>query len=204
MSQQKTFRGQILNACVGALVFTFYGGVWASLGIWSLGRRAEPTVAIILALALLLLVVANISYVRRVLRLPQDVLTPEMRARVKYIKRVLGIINLIEGVAIGAAFTVGFILKRPDNIPPVIALIVGLHFFALAPVLRMRADYIIGTLLCLLSLLVVVALPVYTGVGDTVSGRVYVWGAAVGIGSAVVLWLGAITRLLNVRAMLVR
>lgn len=202
MSERQVFRGQILNTVRGAMIFTVYGTVWAIFGLWSLGRVVEPIAAIAVALAALLLLITAISFIRKVVRLPQDVLSLEAQARVKRIKRAFGIINLIQGIAIGAVFPIGFSSNHPYYIPPAVALIVGLHFFALAPLLQMRFDYLIGALMCTLALVTVFALPVYTNVSDITSQPVFVWGACIGIGSAIVLWSGAVARLLKARAAL--
>jgi len=54
---------------------------------------------------------------------------------------------------------------------------VGLHFLALAPILRMRFDYVIGTLLCLLSIATMLLLPAYVSVSNTSVEKVFLWGA---------------------------
>ena len=146
----------------------------------------------------MLLLVFSVNAFRKVLRLPQDALSPEMRERIARVKRGFGIVNAAQGVAIGSTFMLGFRLRHPEYIPPVVALIVGLHFFALAPILRMRFDYVIGSLLCLPALVTIFLLPVYADAGAPPPGRVFLWGAVVGIGSAVALWLGAVSRLRGV------
>ena len=199
MTQQTRFRGQVLNACIGALVFTLLGGAWAIFALWSLGPQAEPLIAIILALAVLLLLIVDIYALRKVLRLPQDALSLEMRKRIARIKRGFGIVNMAQGIAIGVTFILGFRLRHPEYIPPVVALIVGLHFLALAPMLRMRFDYTIGLLLCSLALVTVFTLPMYVDAVGAGRKPIFLWGVVTGTGTAIVLWLGAISRLRGVR-----
>ena len=184
--------------CSGVIVFTLLGSVWAIFGLWALGSKAEPLVAIILALSMLLLLIVSINVLRKVLRLPQDTLSSEMRRRIARVKRGFGIVNLVQGIAIGATFMLGFRLQHPEYIPPVVAFIVGLHFVALAPILRMRFDYIIGLLLCLLALVTMFTLPMYVN-DDALQRRIFLWGVVMGIGTAIVLWLGAISRLRGVQ-----
>lgn len=202
VTEPQVYRGQILNTTRGAMIFIVYGTLWAIFGLWSLGRKVEPIPAIALGIAALLLFVVTIKLIRQTARLPQDVLSQEVQARVKRIKRAFGIISLIQGIAIGAAFMIGFNSQRPFYIPPAVAFIVGLHFFALAPLLRIRFDYLIGTLLCVLVLVTVLALPIYANDSEATTERTFVWGACIGIGTAMVLWSGAVARLLNVRAAL--
>jgi MFS family permease len=202
VAEQTRSRGQLLNTCIGAVVFTLMGSLWAVFGIWSLGHTGEPVTAILLALTVMLLLIAGIASIRKVLRLPHDVLSPEVLERIKHIKRIFGLVNVLQGIAIGATFAVGFRIHHPEYIPPVVALIVGLHFFALAPILRMPFDYVIGALLCLLALATVLIFPVYTGNSEMSSEHIFLWGIMIGIGSAIVLWAGAVYRLLSVRATL--
>jgi hypothetical protein len=201
MIQETRFRGAILNACIGALVFILLGSLWAVFGLWSLHGKGT-IIAISSGLCALLLFIVSIDSIRKVLRLPQDILSAERHERIARIKRRFGLVNLLQGIAIGGTFTLGFIFRHPEYIPPIVAFIVGLHFFALAPILQIRFDYIIGILLCLLSLATMLILPVYVSVGNTSSENIFLWGAVTGIGSAVVLWVGAISRLINTRAAL--
>jgi len=172
MIEGARFRGRLLNTCIGAMVFTFLGTLWAAFGLWSLHGSGAPIVGLSLSLCPVLLLVAGISSIRKVSRLPQDVLTREMLERISEIKRKFGLVNTLQGIAIGATFTLGFTLHQPEYVPPVVALIVGIHFFALAPVLQMRLDYVIGALLCLLALGTMLVLPV-TISGESPAGNIF-------------------------------
>ena len=163
---------------------------------------AEPLFAIILAFSMLLLLIVSINSLRKVSRLPPDTLSSEMLERIARVKRGFRIVNVAQGIAIGVTFMLGFRLQHPEYIPPVVAFIVGSHFIALAPILRMRFDYIIGLLLCLLALVTMFTMPMYAGADDALVGSVFLWGVVIGIGAAVVLWLGAISRLRGVHGVL--
>jgi len=202
MIEETRSRGVILNTCVGALVFMLLGSLWAVFGLWSLHGKGTLIIAISLGLCALLLSVVSIDSIRKVLRLPHEILSADRRERIARIKRRFGLVNLLQGIAIGATFILGFIFRHPDYIPPIVALIVGLHFIALAPILQMRFDYMIGALLCLLSPATMFILPVYISVSNRSSENIFLWGAAIGIGSAIVLWAGAVSRLINARAAL--
>ncbi|MDX6614156.1 MAG: hypothetical protein QOD75_3342 [Blastocatellia bacterium] len=197
MNQPRRFRGQLLNACIGALVFTLLGSLWAVFGVWSLGFKAEPLVAILLVLPFVALLISSVNAFRKVLRLPPDALSSEMLERIARVKRGFGIVNAAQGIAIGLVFMLGFRLGHPEYIPPVVAFIVGLHFIALAPILRMRFDYVIGLILCLLALVTMLMVPLYTN-AEISQHRTFLWGLVIGVGSAVALWLGAVSRLRGV------
>ena len=202
MVEETRFRGALLNACIGALVFILLGSLWAVFGLWSLHGKGTLIIAILLGFCALLLFIACVDSIRKVLHLPQDLLSAERRERIAHIKRRFGLVNLLQGIAIGLTFTLGFIFRHPEYIPPIVVLIVGLHFFALAPILQMRFDYIIGMLLCLLSLASMLILPVYISGDNTSFENIFLWGAVTGIGSAIVLWAGAVSRLINARVAL--
>ncbi len=121
-----------------------------------------------------------------------------MRKRIGRVKRGFKIVNAAQGIAIGITFLLGFRLQHPEYIPSVIALIVGLHFIALAPILRTRFDYVVGSLLCLLALMTMLVLPVYASIPDASARPIFLWGAMIGIGSDIVLWLGTISRIRKV------
>jgi hypothetical protein len=165
--------------------------------VWSLGFKAEPLVAILLVLPFVALLISSVNAFRKVLRLPPDALSSEMLERIARVKRGFGIVNAAQGIAIGLVFMLGFRLGHPEYIPPVVAFIVGLHFIALAPILRMRFDYVIGLILCLLALVTMLMVPLYTN-AEISQHRTFLWGLVIGVGSAVALWLGAVSRLRGV------
>jgi MFS family permease len=192
MFEPPRFKVYLLSAGIGAAVFTLLGTFWAVFGVWSLGSTWEPLVAIVLAVCVVALTIVIVRALREVKRLPQDDLNPEMRARVVRVKRAFGLVNVIQGVAIGVVFAVGFRLNEPEYIPPVVALIVGLHFFALAPILRMNFDYLMGAVLCLVALATILLLPEYI---PTPPNTIFLWGTVVGLSCAATLWLGAVSRI---------
>jgi MFS family permease len=200
MVEKMQSRGTLLNICIGAMIFVLLGSLWALFGLWSLHTRYSLSIAIPFGLCALLLLILGIISLRKVRRLPHDILSGERRARVTRIKRRFALVNLFQGIAIAMAFTFGFNLHHPEYIPPVVALVVGLHFLALAPILQMRFDYLIGTLLCLLSLITIFGLPTYVDTSNPSVRDIFLWGAVTGIGSAIVLWMGAVSRLIKARA----
>lgn len=197
MGEHARVRSQLISRCIGALVFTLLGSLWATFGMWALGSPGEPFVGIFVALTVFLLIVAALRSLRRVLAMPRNVFSSEMRERIARVKRGFVIVNMAQGVLISLTFIVGFSFQRAEYIAPVIALVVGLHFFALAPILRMHFDYVIGSLLCLLALVTMFTLPTYLNEGKP--QIIFLWGAAIGLGAAIVLWLGAVSRLRGVQ-----
>src|SRR2546423_6277027 len=102
MMKGTRFRGALLNACIGAMIFILLGSVWAVFGLWSLRGKGVLIIAVLLGLCLLLLLMIGIDTIRKVLRLPPDDLSMEMRERIARTKRWFGIVNVLQGIAIGA------------------------------------------------------------------------------------------------------
>src|SRR5256885_2107698 len=98
MTTEIRFRGALLNACIGALVFIFMGGLWAGFGLWSLHGNGTAIVAIPLAVFAGLLLVVSIGSLRRIKRLPPDNLSADMRERIARIKRAFGLVNMLQGI----------------------------------------------------------------------------------------------------------
>lgn len=169
------WREELFGTSLGIFFLTVFGFVWASLGTSVLPGSAFYLIAS--AVVSVALVLAGF-YLRRAARSATPMPHEMMRSGVTKRFRT---VFLIEGVAIAVS---AFVLGRvgyPELIPSVAALIVGFHFFPLAPLFRVRAYYVTGALLCLIFLLTVVLAPL--------SGGQALWFAVPGIGSAVVLWV---------------
>ncbi|NER45018.1 hypothetical protein G3M54_36010 [Bacillus megaterium NBRC 15308 = ATCC 14581] len=72
-----------------------------------------------------------------------------------------------------------------DLFVPIMALIVGAHFFPLASLFQVPIYYITGILLCLLATLVMLTFPVKTIISNH---HIMTWWVSVGFGSALILW----------------
>lgn len=94
--------------------------------------------------------------------------------------KVYGIFVGFEVIAIVCAVILLNRLKAKQYLLPVIALIVGLHFFGMVPALRSTEFWWVGGAMCALSLVTIFALPRES------------WTPVVGIGCAVILWLSAL------------
>ncbi|NOU96602.1 hypothetical protein GC093_25770 [Paenibacillus sp. LMG 31456] len=132
------------------------------------------------------------------------VLSNEMsEADTRHSKRVgiwFGIIFSLEGVLIGAASAICSATNHFDLFFPVMALIVGAHFFPLAHLFRIKTHYITGLLLCLLATITLLMVPARVTLGNH---QIVAWWTVVGFGSGLILWGAGVTvwltgsRLLN-------
>jgi hypothetical protein len=142
-------RELIEGSSTGALFMTIFGAVWGAAGAQALGGIAGAiTLAASCALAAVLFL--GVGRLRRgALGLPKD---DSPRAR-EWRDRSLRRFNLVfglQGVAIALSV---FLLVRYDLgtlVPAVVAIIVGVHFFPLAGLYRVRAYHATGAALCVL------------------------------------------------------
>lgn len=168
---------RLTQALGGALVFATFGCAWGAFGMYSLGRTDQPwLVGVPLALTLVLVVLMT-RLQRRVEALPPDPVAPEAEQREARGRKLFTIVNAAQGIAILIAVQVWYNLHKPEYLAPTIAVIVGLHFFALAGPLDLPSHRIPGALLLLLALVTMVAVPSHQ-----------TWAVVIGLGNALILW----------------
>lgn len=152
---------------VGAVIVAFFAVLWVAAGVHELGRRsfaALLTISILISGAIVL-----------------------AATRLQFgghgggfNGKIYGIFVTLEGIAIAIAVV---LIKRADAkqyLIPVIALIVGAHFFGMVPALQSNEFWWVGGAMCLLPLVTMSLLPER------------LWAPIVGIGCAVILWLSAL------------
>ncbi|MGE7998404.1 DUF7010 family protein [Lysinibacillus sp. NPDC093190] len=96
-----------------------------------------------------------------------------------------GIIFGLEGVLIAIAAAICESTNHLDLFVPVMALIVGAHFFPLAQLFQVKIYYISGSLLCLFSAIALFTFPIRVTWGNY---QIMVWWTTVGFSSALIMW----------------
>ncbi|MCY8234777.1 DUF7010 family protein [Priestia endophytica] len=99
--------------------------------------------------------------------------------------RWFGIIFSLEGLLIAFAAVICVSTDHLHLFVPIMALIVGAHFFPLAYLFQVRIYYITGALLCLLATIVMLTFPVKIIIRDH---QIMAWWVSVGFESALILW----------------
>lgn len=94
--------------------------------------------------------------------------------------RIYGIFVTLEVIAIVTAVVLLNRIGAKQYLIPVIALIVGAHFFGMVPALHSNDFWWVGGAMCLLPILTMSILPQRA------------WPPVVGLGCAVILWLSAL------------
>lgn len=168
----------------GVLFMAFFGTMWASIGFGGLqgwGGVWLPATAVGIGVAML---GAGVSLIRASRRL-SDVVAETNDERRKRTNIWFVSIFAAEGVLIGVASVICNAINRIDLFFPIMASIVGIHFFPLAALFRVKLYYVVGTLLCCLAGITLLVVPVSTTIaGHQISAQLVV----IGFGAAVILW----------------
>lgn len=129
----------MLSQAKSALIGSFVGPAWLLWGASFLGARARIWLVVIgiLSCTILAWCVACFRYIRR--RQP-----PSADGNKPSFGWPYRIVVLIEVLLIGGGTSYVSAHHRPDLVPIVIAIVVGLHFFPLAKIFKVPGVYVLG------------------------------------------------------------
>lgn len=152
---------------IGAIIVACFAVVWVVAG----ARELKRSWFVLLVIASVLISTAMILGALHV---------PFGKHSGGFNGRIYGIFVTLEVIAIVIAVVLLRRLGKKQYLIPVIALIVGAHFFGMVPALHSNEFWWIGAAICVLPVLTIIALPQKT------------WAPTVGIGCALILWLSAL------------
>lgn len=181
----RVFPGAAVRGTASGVFFmAFFGTLWAYTGIMGLQGWGVPLLLVTAVAIGIALFIGGFSLIRASRKLTNQVSKTDLR----YGKRTSFWFNIIfaaEGLAIAITIAVCNATRHPELIPVVIALIVGVHFFPLAPLFQVRLYYFTGTLLCLLAIMTWLCVPTKVTLGEH---QINTFMSVVGFGSALILW----------------
>ncbi|MFD2209625.1 hypothetical protein ACFSMW_07870 [Virgibacillus halophilus] len=151
-------RAAISGTATGVLFMAFFGTAWAGIGIGGLQGWGNPWLPAIAVCIGLVLCSGGIHLLRASRNAPAVTSKSDMQYR-KRIGLGFGITFTAEAVLIAAAGAILGAANHFEYFFPVMALIVGIHFFPLAHLFQVSGYYITGTLLCMLSLITFLLVP---------------------------------------------
>lgn len=146
------------SVATAGLVLSLFGVIWAAAGAGAFGGAAGVALLLLALAAAAALCVASIRLRRSGHNLPRNDSADAQASRGRMARR-FNLVVTLQWVAIVAAIIVLGRFDRGSFIPPVIAVIVGLHFFPLARLFRIRAYHVAGAALCLVGLIALWAPP---------------------------------------------
>jgi hypothetical protein len=134
----------VKGIATGLIMMACFTLIWAAIAFGGLHTSAYAFILIIFPLLAIVFVAKGIAIFRVAKYYPQ--LTDEADiAREKKTGKWFGIIFGAEGLGIFIAINIVTNLGHPELTIPVIALVVGLHFYPLAKVFRRKVDYYLAT-----------------------------------------------------------
>ncbi|MBJ9990883.1 hypothetical protein [Paenibacillus sp. S28] len=174
----------IRGTASGVFFMALFGTLWAYTGIMGLQELAAPLwLAAAVAIGVVLFI-GGASLIRGSRKIKDQSAVADARPG-KRIAIRFNIVFAAEGAAIAIAVAVCYAAGRTALIPSVTALIVGIHFFPLASLFRVKFYHLTGALLCLLALATLLFLPVEASFGEA---HINAYMSVVGLGSALILW----------------
>ncbi|MDH2363632.1 DUF7010 family protein [Priestia megaterium] len=184
MSQTTIPRAAVRGTASGVIFMAFFGTLWAGIGIRGMQGWEFPVLITLSLLIGVLLFIGAIVLIKNSRQLTNEVIKKDGdRWRKK--NRWFGIIFSLEGLFIAIAAYICVSTNHLNLFVPIMAFIVGAHFFPLASLFQVPIYYITGTLLCLLATIVILTFPVKIIISDH---QVMAWWVSVGFGSALILW----------------
>jgi MFS family permease len=169
-------KAAVHGPAIGTLFMAFFGLLWSLTGVAGLQGWGGLYVLSIFVPGIAL-VFGGISLLRTSRKIETS-LGPDQEALSKEEKRLgfwFNLIFIVQGLAIGITIFVCNMMNQTDLIPIVITMIVGIHFYPLAILFKIRKYHITGSLLILLALIALLAIPASLSI--------------VGLGSALILYI---------------
>ena len=177
-------RAAVRGIASGVLFMAFFGTLWADIGIGGMQGWGGLWLLIVTMLVGIGLLLGGISLLLASRRLSNHVAEADAQ-RGRRIGIWFGITFATEGGLIGIASGICNALNRFDLFFPIMALIVGAHFFPLAALFQVKTYYLVGTLLCVLALITLLAVPESVTLGGQ---QITAQWVVLGFGAAFILW----------------
>jgi hypothetical protein len=125
---------------------------WVMIGEYALNFRDYVAAAILVLAAVVILALHSIRLYALEDQLPEMVLgLDQLEQKQKKRSGLYALIFVFEGIAIMITWMIVIHSGRENWLVPGFALVAGLHFFPLAPVIRLNSYYILGAWICLLA-----------------------------------------------------
>ncbi|MCR8644372.1 hypothetical protein NV379_17095 [Paenibacillus sp. N1-5-1-14] len=177
-------KAAVFGAANGVMFMTFFGALWASIGIIGSRELGAPWTLIISGIVTLILLIGSFSLFGKA-RNMNNAVTPEGREDWRKINRKFGLIFGLEGVAIFIASIICNLIHQFELFFPIMAIIVGIHFFPLAQLFREKFYYGTGIVLCILGI-ITFFLPMEITISNV---SLIATSTFIGFGSALTLWV---------------
>ncbi|MFE5320762.1 hypothetical protein ACFQ88_18795 [Paenibacillus sp. NPDC056579] len=177
-------KAAVFGAANGVMFMTFFGALWASIGIVGSNGLGGPWFLVLSGIMTLILLSGAVSLFGNARNMNNST-TREERGHWRQINRKFGLIFGLEGLAIFIASVICNMLDHFELFFPIMAIIVGIHFFPLAQLFRVRFYYGTGIVLCILGV-ITFFVPMNATVNNV---SLIATSTFIGFGSALTLWV---------------
>lgn len=126
--EQNNIKPEVIGGAIGVIFMALFGMLWTFTGTMGLAGWGAPFVFICGLIIGLMVFVGGILLLIKSKGLPNHN-AEENLLHGKRLGRSFNRVFIVQGLAIGGSIAILNITNRQDLIPPVIAVIVGLHFF---------------------------------------------------------------------------
>lgn len=181
VSETVVSKADVRGTASGVMFMAFFGTVWADVGIGGL----QVSGAIWLLILAILIGAILFFYGIALIRGSRNLSNTNPRNS-KNVNKWFNVVFATEFALIIIAAIVCNATAHFDWFFPIMAIIVGVHFFPLAYLFQVKAYYVTGMLLCLLTIVTLLFVPLKVSVGQH---QINTWWTLVGLGSMLVLWI---------------
>ncbi|KRE90461.1 hypothetical protein ASG89_09240 [Paenibacillus sp. Soil766] len=180
----KMSKSAVIGAANGVMFMTFFGALWASIGIVGSHQLVAPWPLVLSIIMTVILLFGAISLFITS-RSMNHTVTPKEREVSKRINQKFGFIFGLEGIAIFLASVICHTIDHFQVFFPIMAIIVGIHFFPLAQLFREKFYYSTGIVMSMLGI-ISFFLPLNATIGNV---TFIAMSTFIGFGSALTLWV---------------
>lgn len=181
MAENVVTKEDVRGTVSGVMFMAFFGTVWADIGIGGLQVSGAIWLLILAILIGAVLFLSGIAMIWASRNLPHT-----NGRNSKNVDKWFNIVFATEFGLIVIAAIVTNVMGQFDWFFPIMAIIVGVHFFPLASLFQVRTYYVTGTLLCLLAIVTLIFVPFKINIGGH---QMNAWWTLIGLGSMLILWI---------------
>jgi len=144
-------REAISGSATASLLMGIFTAIWASVASAGFHGR-DYYVSLFLFLLFVVLFITNAIFLFKAARSYPEASSAADKERKKKTGKWFGIVFGLEGISIPIAVNLAKFLGHPELTIPVIALVVGLHFYPMAKIFGRKIDYYLATWATVISL----------------------------------------------------
>ncbi len=178
--QETTSVPRVKGFSSAVLFLSFFSTVWALVGIGGLNAINKTGLVIVIFLIGIALFLVGFSLSRAARRLPQRA-AGQRQGKTRWFIIVFG----AELLLILIAHIILSLVNRLDLFIPATMVIVGVHFFPLATLFRVKVYHLVGALFLVLVIITLLAVPQRLRLDGF---QIAAWQAVLGLFAAIILW----------------